>query len=588
MGKSARFRSLIATIVFCFVLPTSAFAAAKHRNVLILYSYNDLIPWQARIHAALQERLEQIGLDARPDIYEERLDSARIDVSVSGPSLIAYLRAKYAALTFDTVIAESSAATHVLLDNPDLFAAAHRYAIDPGVDVSTPTTGIELIQTQGDWARTSLAALGGVMPDLKRLIAVIDPSPVGQANKRKLLAAASALPAGVALEVWDDVSFAELAERSARLPSGSALFYTPIFRDRTGARDTPNAVLLSLAKASAVPIFAYHDLFLGKGIVGGRLLSSQRFGTMMADLALGPGYAERWDHPEASLTPFMFDDAQLRRWGIPDSRLPPGSVIVGRDIPGWWRYRYDIGLALSALVVEAGLILWLMRALNQRDRAVKDVMRERDGLELRVTERTQDLVVAKRRLEESNAHLRDLADTDSLTAVANRRKVLATLESEWRSAERDGSELGVLMLDIDRFKSINDGHGHVAGDRVIQAFAEMCRSQLPPEGCIGRLGGEEFAVVLPGASAALAIACAERIRVAVRTTPVTALSGVAIAVTVSIGVSLRLGPHDSPAALMARADEALYEAKRNGRDRVVCRTESDAADPYALPALAMG
>ncbi|MGI3902226.1 MAG: diguanylate cyclase [Janthinobacterium lividum] len=589
MGKNARHRCLIVAIaLFMVALQTSAFAAA-HRRVLILYSYNDLMPWQARIHAALQERLEQIDPDARPDVYEERLDSTRLDASVSGALLVAYLRDKYAGLTFDTVIAESTAATHLLLAHPDLFATARRYAIDPGVVVPTPASGIEVIQSQGDWAMGSLQTLAAVMPDLRRVVVVIDASLVGQANKRKLLAAAPpALPPGVALDVWDDFSFAELADRSTRLPPGSVLFYTPVFQDRTGAHQTPISVLQSLTKSASVPVFAYHDLYLGQGIVGGRLLSAQRFGIMMADLALGPGHAERWARGEASLTPVMFDDAQLRRWGIPDSRLPAGAIVVGREPPGLWRYRVEIGLALAALVAEAGLILWLMRALQQRDRAVRDVIRERDGLEIRVAERTQDLVVAKGRLEVNNAHLQDLADTDALTGLTSRRKFLATLEDEWRRADRDGSDLALLMLDIDRFKAVNDGHGHVAGDCVIQAFADICRIQLPLQGCIGRLGGEEFAIVLPGASVAHARACAERIRGAVKASPVTTDSGPDISVTVSIGVSRRLGPSDTPAALMVRADEALYEAKRHGRDRVVCRAESDARQGRSLQAVATG
>lgn len=590
MGKIARLRCLIATIALVISAAQAPLsAAAQHRNVLILYSYNDLMPWQMRIHAALQDRVQQIDSAARPDIYEERLDSSRLDASVFGPSLIAYLRVKYAGLTFDTVIAESTAATHLLLSNPDLFASAHRYAIDPGVTVPSPASGIEVIQSQGNWAMGSFQTLASVMPDVKRVVVVTDSSLVGQANKRKLLAAAApALPPGVALETWDDFTFAELADRSTRLPQGSVLFYTPVFRDRMGERDTPISVLRSLAKSASVPIFAYHDLYLGQGVVGGRLLSAQRFGTMMADLALGPAYAERWIHDEASLTPIMFDDAQLRRWGIPDRRLPPGSIIVGREIPDWRRYSFGIGLAVAALVAEAGLILWLMRALRQRNVAVRDVMRERDGLELRVAERTRDLLLAKDRLEDSNAHLQSLADTDVLTGVATRRKLLATLEDEWRRAERDGLDLCLLMFDIDRFKAVNDGHGHVVGDRVIRAFAEICRIQLPAQGCIGRLGGEEFAIILPGASLGLATLGAERIRHAVKAAPIVAAPGVVLDITVSIGVTRRLGTEDTPDALMARADEALYDAKRKGRDRVVCRADGLALHGHGSAALAAG
>lgn len=136
--------------------------------------------------------------------------------------------------------------------------------------------------------------------------------------------------------------------------------------------------------------------------------------------------------------------------------------------------------------------------MTQRDAAVREVVCERDGLERRVADRTRELVVAKDRLEASNSRLQDLADTDALTGAASRRKFLDTLGAERARAAAQGAPLCLLLLDVDRFKSINDGHGHVAGDLVIRAVADACRSQLGTVDCLGRLGEEEFAIPLPG------------------------------------------------------------------------------------------
>uniref|UniRef100_E6Q6E2 GGDEF domain-containing protein n=1 Tax=mine drainage metagenome TaxID=410659 RepID=E6Q6E2_9ZZZZ len=159
----------------------------------------------------------------------------------------------------------------------------------------------------------------------------------------------------------------------------------------------------------------------------------------------------------------------------------------------------------------------------------------------------------------SEAH--NAANTDPLTGVFNRRAILERLNAVVDDA-RHGA---VLMLDIDRFKDINDRLGHAAGDGVLRRVADEIRAALRLEDALGRIGGEEFLVVMPDASRDVAVAIGERIR-----------NGVArsdggehqAAVTISIGVATVRG-HDRPAELLARADRALYEAKRLGRNRLV-------------------
>lgn len=186
--------------------------------MLVLYSYNELIPWQARIHAALQERLEKTKTEDRPDIFEEHLDSTRIDLSITAPAMTAYLKAKYSSFTFDAVIAECYGTLRVLLQNPELFAGARRYAIDPGAAVSTTAGDIQVIQSQSEWARPSLLDVLDVMPHAQRIVAIVDHSPVGETLKRQLLADAAALPGGIRFDVCDDFTFDGLLDGVAGLP----------------------------------------------------------------------------------------------------------------------------------------------------------------------------------------------------------------------------------------------------------------------------------------------------------------------------------------------------------------------------------
>ncbi|WP_229414366.1 sensor domain-containing diguanylate cyclase [Zemynaea arenosa] len=170
-----------------------------------------------------------------------------------------------------------------------------------------------------------------------------------------------------------------------------------------------------------------------------------------------------------------------------------------------------------------------------------------------------------------DAELRLLATTDFLTGLPNRREFMARLDEELARVQRhvDG-QAAVLMLDIDHFKTINDRHGHPVGDAVLRHVAELMRSTQRKIDTLGRMGGEEFAVLLPGAGHAAAAAYAERLRHTVAASPCRLEDGEEIAVTVSIGCAeIRAFDPTGDAALL-RADKALYGAKAAGRNRVEC------------------
>jgi diguanylate cyclase (GGDEF)-like protein len=172
--------------------------------------------------------------------------------------------------------------------------------------------------------------------------------------------------------------------------------------------------------------------------------------------------------------------------------------------------------------------------------------------------------------DEALAGMAALAETDALTGLRNRRGFLAAAEAALARAVRHGERASVVMLDLDRFKAINDAHGHAAGDAVLRATAEVLQSMLRGGDLAGRLGGEEFALLLPGASAEVAAGAAERLRRALTArvphpdarARVTASFGVA---TVELRAAV---PEAALEAALREADAALYAAKRGGRDRI--------------------
>ena len=170
-------------------------------------------------------------------------------------------------------------------------------------------------------------------------------------------------------------------------------------------------------------------------------------------------------------------------------------------------------------------------------------------------------------LLEAQEALKFQATVDHLTGLWNRRMILEQLDRELNRVRHERRALTVAMVDIDRFKSINDTYGHGIGDVVLRSAATVLRSQLRAYDFVGRFGGEEFLLLLPGCDGDAGRMVAERIRECVASNPAPVGSG-SIQVTVSVGMSVALSGDIAPQALIEAADAALYRAKANGRNRV--------------------
>jgi diguanylate cyclase (GGDEF)-like protein len=174
---------------------------------------------------------------------------------------------------------------------------------------------------------------------------------------------------------------------------------------------------------------------------------------------------------------------------------------------------------------------------------------------------------AQARATNAASDLHRIANTDALTGLPNRRAFFEALEAEAERSEQSGAPLWVTIIDIDRFKAINDNYGHPAGDDVLRSVAAIIRQALRGGDLVGRIGGEEFGVLMPKTTRAQAEMVAERLRLAVANTPITLPSGKVIEVTLSAGLAVRTSGEDST-RLLSRTDIALYMAKKDGRNLV--------------------
>ena len=224
------------------------------------------------------------------------------------------------------------------------------------------------------------------------------------------------------------------------------------------------------------------------------------------------------------------------------------------------RQRFAAGTLIALLAVVAALF-WRLREVRRLNRDLA----ERNQA---ISAKDQELRLANQHLSQRADELYQAATFDPLTQVYNRGYLLRALDEMFQRVRANGSEMALMMIDIDRFKPINDAFGHQFGDRVLAEAARVFRDTLRESTLLGRYGGEEFIVALEGEAAAGALAIAERLRLAIRERMLS-LADQQIQLTTSIGmVTISSLSQPSLSALIATADRALYAAKRGGRDRV--------------------
>jgi diguanylate cyclase (GGDEF)-like protein len=233
----------------------------------------------------------------------------------------------------------------------------------------------------------------------------------------------------------------------------------------------------------------------------------------------------------------------ILRTGQP-GQAPEQSVIFDYEIDGY---------VAKAEMTAAKLVTAVVSALRAYE-ALREFANLSRELEMRVAARTSEL--------------EKLSMIDPLTGIANRRHFEARADVEIEAARRNGQPLAIVVIDIDHFKHVNDNYGHAIGDAVLQRFAQLVEYHVRPSDLIARIGGEEFALLLPHSDQEASVAVAERVRIAVTSEPFE-VAGVSVPVTASFGAALLAPSDENIGAPLNRADAALYRAKAAGRNMVL-------------------
>ena len=546
-------RGLLLAIALLIAAPSWA---APDRKVLVLYSLgsDSASAWQSLIHKGLSAELARHGMTTTLGIFEERFDAIRVGDQPALASMEPYLRTKYAGIKFDTIITENYVAARFLSERPDLFKGAQRHYVNHGRMGWTPSDG-KGYQIQVDFEHT-IGIIPRVAPQVRRIVVIGDSTERTQEWVRAVRDV-EGQQSQLAFEYWDNLSYAEMYARAAQLRPGSAIFLLPGYHDRTGERRRPVDVARHLAATTQVPIFTNWEGMVVRGVAGGYVISAERIGRAIADIVMElPADVD-------GIPGYMFDHGTVQRFQL--RNIPPTAQILHRPQSIFEQYLWQILAGGALIVIEGILISALVVALRSRRRTLRALHDERNQLEAHVTQRTLELMAA-------NAKLEQLATTDPLTGIGNRRRMTEQINKELERSRRSRHPLSLLMVDIDHFKNVNDIHGHEAGDRAIIAVAQSLARGMRSIDMTSRFGGEEFVLLMPETDIAVASLAAERLRADVAALRIGGDKGEQIALTISIGVAASypdgVAP-DSPSSLLSRADKALYQAKREGRDRVV-------------------
>ncbi len=371
--------SLLLLLIATFLLNANASAQPATKKVLLLTGSDPNHPG----FSILTQRIRSVVRDGSADrvefLYEiqEGLinppDSPRED-----EELVSYLKRKYGGKKIDMILSAAAPRFKLFLKNdPDLFAGVPKVFYD-FEEEREPTyrdagPNITGVWAKVDYSRTLELALS-LHPDARRVVVVADDSPDGRVLSARARAEFRKYEGRIKFDYLTDVTLAELKDRLAALPKDTIVYYLFFYIDKAGNRYPGPEALSKIAPTSGAPIYGHTETSLGYGLVGGSLLDFEAIGRRLGDVALRVLNGERPEDITSQTAPNVttFDWRELRRWGIGEEALPPGSVVKFKEVSFWELYKWYIVGAVATLVVEALLIAYLLIVQRRRRRAERE------------------------------------------------------------------------------------------------------------------------------------------------------------------------------------------------------------------------
>lgn len=538
---------IILILISVFFLITAEVSAEK--DILVLHSYHQGLEWTDQISEGIRS---VFPYKDEVKIYYEYLDTKRNYSKKYYDKLISLYREKARIIDFDAIIVSDNAAFNFILEYGE-----ELYPKTPVVFCGVNNLNQERLNNHGDICgiveraehRQTLNLILKLHPNLNKLIIINDQTLTGRNIKEELKVILKEYQKKLDYEIWDTFTIEELQQRLIEMDRNNVIYLLVLNRDKNGNFISYNQGIDKIKEVSKNPIYGAWDFYLGKGIVGGRLISAQAQGreaALMAKEIINGQNDFCAKIVQNTANNYLFDYLELQKYDISQAELPAEGRIVNQPEPFLERnYRYLIwGLIFLSAVIVILLIIFYFKYKERQK--IEKMNRE---LEQKVEERTKKL--------------RKMVITDELTNLFNRRRILELLEIELEKASRYKRDLALIMIDLDFFKKINDSFGHQFGDKVLRKISEIMKQNTRNLDLVGRYGGEEFLLILPETNLEKAALVAEKLRQKIKKSDI---EGLDFKLTASFGAVQYEG--ESSQQLIKRADDLLYKAKKEGRDRV--------------------
>ncbi len=542
MRKPVKTGMMFLCILFWGYIPS--FAAETSINALVIDSYSPSVPWTLEFNRGLQEANELHGGNIQ--YFIEYMDSSRIQSAVSDEQWVAYLRNKYANTSFQMILGDSNFASDFIRRNRDYFgreipivyysnrpiegANDNEKLLTADIQASVAET-IGLALAQNPQAR-NIYLVRGYKYDDEQIVAYIQETVKKKPNLRLSIIYAQNLPS--------------LLAEVRRVPKDSVLLYSLVMWDGDGNTHIPRDVLAKITRIAPVPAYTFWISLLGSGTVGGDVIDAKLIARQMVDA--GMEYREKRAYSaNYPCSAIMLDWKAMEKHSIRMDRAPKGAVVINRRESLWAAYKTELLALAAALAFLLFIVIFIWdRRVHKLNRRLKELNAE---------------VMRAKELAESEAR------TDALTGLSNRRDFFEKGKQICSEIKRLQRPMSLLMLDIDNFKSVNDKYGHEAGDVVIKNLAKIITEEKREADVAVRFGGEEFVVVAPFTDEGGALLLAERIREKAERS-VTSYGEREIRFTVSVGVFSAIPNECSLDYGLKNADDAMYRAKKQGKNRV--------------------
>jgi PAS domain S-box-containing protein len=343
------------------------------KRILVLFSYHEGLPWENLLDESLRNTLASQSTFLI-EINIEHTNLVTYADDAYRHKLVDLYRYKYSHPAMDLIIGVGDEAVDMLLDYgeklfpeiPIVLITAERKTLQR--DFLKPNMTSLLWGTD---IRANFELIREILPQTRHIFIVAGTSPTDRAALRRAQAALGQETKRFGVRYLTDISANDLIKEATQLPEQSALLFLVFFRDAEGKSFVPRKLLSILSKQASVPVFGIVDTYLGYGIVGGNLLSAEVQGKRCAEIALRIFRGESPEDmiPERTLSQLMFDWRQLKRWGISEDKLPPGSIVRFKTYSFWELYRGYIVAAIFLILVQSGLISFLLWQRAQRRRA---------------------------------------------------------------------------------------------------------------------------------------------------------------------------------------------------------------------------